>query len=202
MKDESKAFCNERVRVVGLTGGIASGKTEVTNALRAASVYVIDADEISRELTAPGTEIEKELTRMFPKAQNSGGLDRRALRELIATDAQKKLELEAFLHPLIIGGIKSKLTRSAVLSAPLLFETGLSSLCDFTVSLVAPARLRVERLIKRDGVTRLEAEHIVAAQIPDEYRAALSDYCIRSDADMKKMCDEAVALIKKLLVVD
>ncbi|MCH5158554.1 MAG: dephospho-CoA kinase [Clostridiales bacterium] len=195
---------NERkgpAKIAGLTGGIASGKTVATNALKAAGFFVVDADEVSRALTAKGTPAEKEIMRLFPLASKGGALDRRLLRELISTDASARHKLNAYTHPLITDEIKNIISSHgtpAVISAPLLFESALSSLCDCIVCVTAPKRIRVKRIVERDNVSVAAAEAIISAQIPDCYRATLSDYCVPSDVDKKTFAAEIVDLFTRI----
>lgn len=191
------------VRVVGLTGGIASGKTVATDALRAAGFTVVDADEVSRELTAVGSPVERELVRMFPSAAAAdGSLDRRRLRLIIAADKAERKRLDDYTHPLIVAEIKKRLVgERLVLSAPLLFETALSSLCDLTVCVVCPRRVRIERLTARDGMTAADAERMIDAQIPDSMRAPLADFCVPSDAPEDEFRAEIVGLFKDIFGV-
>ncbi|MCH5350837.1 MAG: dephospho-CoA kinase [Clostridiales bacterium] len=195
---------NERCRpakIAGLTGGIASGKTVAAEALKSAGFYVVDADEVSRALTARGTPAEKELMLLFPSTVKKGALDRKALRELISTDESARRKLNAYTHPLIIDEIKKNIASHgtpAIISAPLLFETALSSLCDRIVCVTAPREVRIKRIIERDGVSRSAAYAIISAQIPDCYRATLADYCVPSDADLKTFTAEIVDLFTRI----
>ncbi|MDE7464352.1 MAG: dephospho-CoA kinase [Clostridiales bacterium] len=189
------------LHVLGLTGGIASGKTVAASALRRTGYTVIDADEISRELTASGSENEKVLTKLFPKATVNGALDRKALRRIIATDDGARKTLNAFTHPLITERVKSEVaaaTPPIIISAPLLFETGLSSLCDAVVCIVCPKRIRIERIMSRDGLTRADAERMIDMQLPDHVRASLADFCIPSDGDIADFEAETIELFTAL----
>lgn len=188
-------------KIAGLTGGIASGKTVASEALRTAGFFVVDADEVSRRLTAPGTPAEKELMRTFPEAVSGGALDRRALREIISKNDGAREKLNAYTHPLIIAEIKRIIAEHgapAVISAPLLFETALASLCDCIVCVTAPRSLKLERLCARDGITPAAAAEIIDAQIPDTYRATLADYCVPSDTGMETFTAEIVDLFTRI----
>ncbi len=195
---------NERgapAKIAGLTGGIASGKTVATEALRAAGFYVVDADEVSRALTAPNTPAERALMRLFPDAVNGDRLDRRKLREIISHNADARKKLNAYTHPLVIDGIKKQVGEHGspmIISAPLLFETALSSLCDCTVCVTAPRELRIRRLCERDGVTQDSAAAMIDAQIPDTYRATLADYCVPSDIGIETFTAEIVDLFTRI----
>ncbi len=192
--------------VVGLTGGIASGKTVATAALAAVGFKVIDADEISREMFGKGTDGEKLLSSLFPAAARADGtLDRKKLRRMISENADARKTLNDATHPQITKKIAQLISNlngeKVVLSAPLLFESGLSSLCDCTVCVTCPTRIRIERLTKRDGVTKNDAEKMIAAQIPDTYRATLADFCVPSDRDIEKFKAEIIELFQALCAI-
>ncbi len=190
--------------VVGLTGGIASGKTVATTALSAAGFKVIDADEVSRALFGSGTNGEKLLSSIFPAAaRKDGTLDRSKLRQIISENGEELKKLNSATHPKILQEIKRSISKrkdgeKTVLSAPLLFESGLSSLCDCTVCVTCPTRIRIERLTLRDGVTFDAAKKMIDAQIPDTYRATLADFCVPSDRDIEKFKAEIVELFQAL----
>lgn len=196
------AAINRDFRIIGLTGGIASGKTAATDALRRAGYTVVDADEISRELTANGTPCEQRLIELFPAAKSADGtLDRKALRRLICVDDSARKTLDGYTHPLIYERIKAILsgtTPPVVLSAPLLFETALSSLCDAVVCIVCPKQLRIRRLAERDAMSIDEATRMTNMQTPDAVRATLSDFCIPSDVDKTEFEAEVVELFDAL----
>lgn len=189
------------LHVIGLTGGIASGKTVATAALRRAGYAVIDADEISRELTEVGSPTEQALAEMFDLKTPDGKLDRKALRLLISKDANAKKKLDAYTHPLIAERIKNAVESTeppVIISAPLLFETALSALCDAVVCVVCPKRVRIQRITKRDGVSAEEAERMIDIQLPDYVRASLAEYCIPSDVDISDFEFETVELFDAL----
>lgn len=197
---ELKEF-KKQVKVAGLTGGIASGKSVATEALRAAGFTVIDADEISRRITAIGSQVERRIKDAFPSVAKDDCLDRRALRELISSDAAAKKKLDDITHPPIISEIE-RIVRATeppmIICAPLLFETSLSALCDCTVCTVCALETRIERLCARDSVDRDAALRMINAQIPDCERAALSDFCVPSDGDMDEFKAETVALFRAI----
>ncbi len=192
----------EKLRVIGITGGIASGKTVATSALRSAGYNIIDADEISRSVTAAGTPVERELMRMFPSCTENGRLDRRKLRALISSDGSAMEALNDYTHPLITAEIENMLSaapKPVVLSAPLLFETALSALCDATVCVVCPKAKRTARLMSRDDVDEHDAAAIIDAQIPDCIRAAVADYVVSSDCDETTFKRRVLELFEKLM---
>lgn len=187
--------------VVGITGGIASGKTTATNALAAAGFTVIDADEIARAITAAGTPTERLLAAQFPQAAQGGTLNRKILREIISADGCAREKLNSITHPLIVSEVKRQISEASgdvVLSAPLLFETGLNTLCATVVCVACPYAKQLQRLISRDGVTEQSAAAMIAAQISDAERAARSDYVINSDMPQDKFEHSVITLFADL----
>lgn len=187
--------------VIGLTGGIGSGKTVATDALEAAGYCVVDADEISRELFARGTDGERALCAAFPKAQTNGTLDRKKLRALIAADADARKKLNGMTHPAITSEIQRRIRAACgavVLSAPLLIESGLDVLCDTVVCIHCPQDVRIQRICARDGVILSEAERIIAAQMPDDERNKKADIVITSDMPLREYTNEILKTFNNL----
>ena len=201
-KRELKSNRKKSVRVIGLTGGIASGKTVATSALRKAGYTVIDADEVSRALFAAGTDGEKSIMRAFPQASEGGKLDRKLLRRIIATDGKARQMLNELTHPAIVAEIKNQIstaTPPVILSAPLLFESALCSLCDVTATIYCPRSVRVQRLTARDGMTEKDANALIDAQIPDTERCTIADYIVPSDCEQKEFVSEVVELVTEIV---
>ena len=188
------------VRVIGITGGIAGGKTVATTALRNVGYTVIDADEISHELFGANTDGEQTLMLAFPQAVKDGRLDRTSLRRIISSDVDARQKLNELTHPKIVERIKNIISNTkspAILSAPLLFETALSSLCDITVCVYCPRGIRVQRLIARDGITEDDATRLIDAQIPDTVRCTIADFIVPSDRD--GFTEEILELIENIV---
>ena len=166
--------------VVGLTGGIAAGKTAATEYLKKLGAYVVDADEIARQTG------EREILAAFPDCQNAGRLDRRRLRQRVFADSSELNKLDSITHPLIFEAIETRLAAApkvAVLVAPLLFETDLDKRCDFVLNIAAPQELRIERLCKRDNIDKELAYNMLKAQTDEEERQKRADLTIRNDGD-------------------
>ena len=202
-KRELQANKSKPVKVIGLTGGIASGKTVATSALKKTSFTVIDADEISRTSFARGTDGERTLMQIFPAAATNGALDRAKLRNIISRDDKERVKLNETTHPIIIAEIKriiSTAKGTVVLSAPLLFESGLSALCDCTVCVYCPRKLRISWLTARDGITAADAERIIDAQIPDTERCTMSDYIVPNGGDEGAFVEEIVELFREIVI--
>lgn len=187
---------------IGITGGIASGKTVATDALRAAGYTIIDADEISRELFGANTDGEKLIAAEFARAvDNDGVLDRKKLRGIISDNAAARVRLNELTHPVIIAEIKRRIETLAppvVLSAPLLFESALARLCDITVCVYCPRSVKIARLTARDGISRDDAAAMIDAQIPDTERCSLADLIVPSDCDIELFEKEIVELFDRI----
>ena len=196
-KHELQSLVDTAVNVIGLTGGIASGKTVAEAALKKAGFFVIDADEVSRKLFALDTDGEKRLCELFPETAANGRLDRARLRAIISRDQVARQKLNDSTHPLIIDEIKRILSTTpspVVLSAPLLFETSLAALCDVTVCVYCPTAERIKRLCARDSVSESDAQAIIDAQIPDTERCTIADFIVPSNRDRAEFEREIIEL--------
>lgn len=198
---ELKENRDKQINVIGLTGGIGSGKTVATECLRNSGYTVIDADEISRSMFGKGTKAERELLALFPQAESNGTLDRALLRKIISENKTERLRLNDFTHPLIISEAERLIKAappSVILAAPLLFETALSRLCDVIVCVYCPRETRIARILSRDNITRENAERMIDTQIPDTERAVLSDYIVPSNVPIDDFRAEITELFNSI----
>ncbi len=167
--------------VVAITGGIGSGKTTVANQFAALGIEVVDADLIAREVVAPGTPALAAITSHFgPEILTEQGLlDRRVLRERIFSDPAAKSWLNALLHPII----RSEMLRQCaavsspycLLVVPLLVENRLTELADRVLVIDVDEATQIERTCRRDGVSREQAQAILASQANRSERLAMAD---------------------------
>jgi len=172
---------------IGLTGGIASGKSTVAAMFAEHGVCVVDTDVIARDLVVPGAPALAEIAEAFgPEFIEGGELDRGRLRRLVFADAGRRRRLEAILHPRIR---EAALERAAgcpgpyvILVVPLLFESGFDRLVDRALVVDCPPALQIARLTARDEIGREEAEAIVAAQMGRDERRSRADDLIDSSA--------------------
>jgi dephospho-CoA kinase len=191
----------QRPYIVGLTGGIGSGKTTVTNMFRALGVEVIDADETNRSLLTPGSFAVAELTKHFGSrilnADNS--LNRAALRQLMFSDAAAREWTEQLMHPLIRDAMQVLIRNSRnswlVLSAPLLLESRAYDFVDRVLVVDSPEQLQIKRSCERDSVAASEIEKIMAVQLPRNSRLAIADDIIYNDGDLAHL-EEQVRKLK------
>jgi len=163
------------IRVIGLTGGIASGKSSVARLFQAKGAMVIDADQLAREAVEPGSRGLAEVTAAFGKGvlASDGRLDRQRLGALVFSDGQKRKQLEGILHPEIkrlaeerIAGAAGTGHRVVFYMAPLLIEAGATDRVDEVWVVTVRPEVQLERLVLRDGISRDEAQRIIDSQMP------------------------------------
>ena len=176
--------------VVGLTGGIASGKTSVAKALRERGIPVLDADAISRSVTAPGGEALPDIRKAFGDDVFDGDvLNRRSLGDVVFSDPDKREMLENIIHPLVIGKMK-RLTQQAgadivFWDVPLLYETGMDKDCGEVWCVHVSAQEQVRRVIRRDGLSREQALARIASQIPVAEKKARAQHLIDTSGSFR-----------------
>ena len=188
--------------IVGLTGGVASGKCEVTRRFQALGVEVVDADVAAREVVEPGQPALARIAERFGAGMllADGRLDRRQLRERVFADAQARRDLEAITHPAIRARVKAQAQAApgpyAVVAVPLLAEAGRAAYPWMARVLVvdAPESLQHDRLMRRDGVDEALAARMIAAQASRTVRLAIADDVILNDGDPAHL-DTAVAAL-------
>jgi dephospho-CoA kinase len=193
------------VRVVGLTGGIASGKTTFAGVLRARGVPVVDADALARAAVAPGAPALGEIARAFGPGvlAADGTLDRKALAAVVFADPAARRRLEAITHPAVRRGMAEETARLAAAGhplafydTPLLYEVGLEGALDSVVVVWAPRDVQRARLAARDGLSGAEAEARLAAQLPIDEKAARADFVVENvgaPADLDAKADRLLA---------
>ena len=185
---------------VGLTGGIASGKSTVARLFAALGVPVIDTDAIAREVVAPGTPGLDAVARAFGRdvLLPDGGLDRRRLRDLVFADPGRREQLEAILHPRILERMEALSATSGgpyqVLVIPLLFESGLDDRVDRILVVDCSEEVQRERLMVRDGETASGADRILAAQLDRQARRNRADDVLANAGNLEDLSGRVRAL--------
>ena len=192
------------VRLVGLTGGIATGKSTVSSMLRAAGAVIVDADEIAREVVAPGSLGLARVVEVFgvDVLHGDGSLNREALGARVFADAAARASLESILHPMIAQrsaeALQEAVTAGAALvvyDAALLFETGRAQLFPEVVVVSCPVEVQVERLCTRDGLTEEQAHSRIASQAPVEEKEALATHVLRNDGSLDALRHQVEQLL-------
>ena len=178
-------------RRIGLTGGIASGKSSVGRLLEARGWPVLDADQYAREALAPNTAAAKAVAQRFDGAVGDvSALDRSALGHIVFNSAEERRWLESLIHPVVRERFQKELERHSqapvvVLMIPLLFETGLEALCSEVWLVDCEPQQQLERLMRRSGLNQADAQARLAAQWPLSRKRPLADRVIdnRGNAD-------------------
>ena len=166
---------------IGLTGGIASGKTTVCDLFKELSVEIIDADVISHELSKKGGAAFEEIIEAFEGEiiGDDGELDRKKLRSIVFNDNTKKKMLERIIHPKVLLSINEKIKASQsdylIISVPLMIETGMNAMMDRVLLIDCNVETQIERIIQRDQTSREEAIKIIESQASIESKRELSD---------------------------
>ena len=187
---------------IGLTGGIASGKSTVSRLFAALGVPVIDSDEIAREVVAPGTPGLAAIAARFGAGvlQPDGSLDRRRLREIVFADPAARRDLEAITHPAIREAMDQRSARAGgdyqILAIPLLVEGGggARGRVDRVLVVDCDEDLQVRRVMARDGSTEAQARAVLAAQASRAQRRAAADDVIVNDGGLAALRDQVAAL--------
>jgi dephospho-CoA kinase len=190
---------------VGLTGGIGSGKSEVSSRLARHGAVVVDADLLAREVVEPGTEALAEVVASFGRKvlAADGTLDRPALGAVVFADAEARRHLEAIIHPRVrarAAQIESAAVPESVVvhDIPLLVETGQAGRFHRVVVVDAPDDVRLNRLVSGRGLSVDEAQARIDAQASREQRLEVADHVVTNDADLAALDDQVTALWREL----
>jgi len=182
------------VRVWGLTGNIACGKSAVEEFLRQKGVPVIDADHVAREIVEPGQPALDAIVETFGREilDEEGRLDRPALAAIVFTDPSARKHLETITHPRIhartaelLGGLARDDTKLAVVSAALMIEAGSHRLYEGLIVVTCPEDLQTQRLMVRDGFTEEQARARTSSQMAQQSKAALADLVINNSGTLE-----------------
>jgi dephospho-CoA kinase len=194
--------------IVGLTGGVASGKSTVSQVFREEGAYLIDADQIARELVQPHTPAWQEIIKLFGEEilQKDGSIHRKRLAALVFSHPEKRGLLNQLLHPRIKEERRRRVREIGqrdpeaivVIDAALLVETGEHQGMDWLIVVHASEARQMERLEKRDGIGREEARRIISAQMPLEEKLKAADRVIRNEGSIDEMRREARKVFQEL----
>lgn len=185
---------------VGLTGGIACGKSTVANLFAALGVEIVDTDLLAREVVAPDTPLLAEIAGHFGRQvlQKDGSLDRAQLRERVFADPAERQWLERLTHPAIRAltdeRCEAATSRYVMVAIPLLVETRGADRFDRVLVVDCEPEIQLARLQARDGTTRAAAERMLAAQVTREQRLAVADDVIQNNGDIAALRDQVEKL--------
>ncbi len=196
------------MKIVGLTGGIGSGKSTVSAYLKEKGCYIIDADEISRAVTGEGgPALEPILMEFGIQVFNyDGTLNRKAMSDLVFSDEEKRQKLESIVVTMVINEFHAQIEHLkeinyegiVVFDAPLLFEFGLQEFVDESWFVTASLETRVSRVVMRDKVTREEVMDRIRNQMPSQEKEKLADYTIINSLDLDWLYEQVDRLLYRL----
>ena len=179
--------------IIGLTGGIGSGKTAVSDIFEELGIGIVDADLASRVVVEKGRPSLEEIAKHFGQGilTEAGELDRAKLREIIFNSDEEKNWLESLLHPVIAKQIQEELKASSspytILVSPLLLETNQKDFCNKVLVVDVPVETQIERTLKRDDVSLEQVQSIIKAQISRDKRLELADEVIVNDKNLEDL---------------
>lgn len=177
-------------KIYGLTGMSGAGKSTVSDSFKKSGFFVIDCDKIAREVVRKGEPCLDKLQRLFGGGviTEDGELDRKAMGNIVFTDAEKLKLLNDTIYPYItykvITMCENADGRFILLDAPTLFESGIDFICDGVVSVTCDKEKSVERIMLRDNITRESAENRLSSQHDAEYYKSRSDFCIENNGEL------------------
>ncbi|MBS9776273.1 MAG: dephospho-CoA kinase [Fusobacterium sp.] len=192
--------------IIGLTGGIASGKSTVSKYLAEKKFKIYDADKIAKEIFET-EEVQKEIILNFGEeileGNNKKNIDRNKLKEIVFKNSEKLKILNSIIHPKVYkffenikkGG--STFTSPIVFDVPLLFESGIDKLCDKIILVVVDYGVQIQRIKKRDNVSEELAKKIISSQLSNEEKMKKSDYIIENNGSLEELLEKVENLIKK-----
>jgi dephospho-CoA kinase len=197
--------------LLAVTGGIASGKSTVSNMLEEMGAPIVDFDVIARKVVEPGTSALKDIVEYFGKQvlNEDGSLDRKRLSKIVFGDLEKRKKLEGFTHPRIHEAWVGEVNRIAEkdpdaiiqVAVPLLIELNMQYMFHKVLVVYVPQEKQVERLMKRDGITEKEAEDILNAQLPIDEKLGYADFVIYNDGtieETRKQVDDLWKTLKQI----
>ena len=199
---------NRNIYIVGLTGGIASGKSEAAKYLESLGAHCIDADAISHFLTGADGPLLTDIRQVFGDEvfHEDGTLDRAALAEIVFNDDDKRRALDGITHPSIQKAMLDEVEAAekageklVFLNVPLLFETGMDTLCDETWLINTDPDLQLSRLMERDGFDEDQAQSRVRSQMSAEDKQQRADLVIDNNKSLEKMLGELQSHYNSLL---
>ena len=196
------------LRLIGLTGGIGSGKSTVAGLIAGRGIPVMDADQLAREVSAPGSPTLAEIAGAWPQViDRLGQLDRRKLGAVVFEDAGARRRLEGIMHPRIVRRANERaaeLARAghpvAFYEASLLVETGRFRELDGLVVVDAPEETRIARVVARDGIGPVDARARISAQLPNSERRRVATHVIENDGDREALVGKVDEMLRALSV--
>tara|TARA_B100001175_G_scaffold54364_1_gene43394 strand:+ start:1082 stop:1666 length:585 start_codon:yes stop_codon:yes gene_type:complete len=191
--------------IIGLTGGIGSGKTAVSDLFKELGITIVDADLASRVVVQKGREELNKISEHFGRdiLNSNGELDRAQLRDIIFNSEEEKLWLESLLHPAIASQIQKELDSSnspyTVLVSPLLLETNQRNFCNKVLVVDVPEEIQIQRTAERDNVSEEQIKSIISSQIDRDSRLEQADEVIVNDGSIQDLENKVQELHEKFI---
>ncbi|GMG60324.1 dephospho-CoA kinase [Tetragenococcus halophilus] len=191
--------------ILGITGSIATGKSTVVNIFKQYGFSVVDADIIAREVVEPNTAGLKKIVETFGSSVlcSDGSLNRKQLGQMIFNDAKKRQALNALLAPFLQEAIIEQIKRASAAASlviadiPLLYEAGYDKYMDQVAVVYIPEDLQVQRLMKRDRITKKEAQKKVASQLSIEEKKKRADIIFDNQESLSSICEQIFSWLKE-----
>jgi len=197
--------------ILGITGGLATGKTTVAGLFRQFGAKVLDADDIAHDLLQPGRPAFKAVVRHFGgHILHAGRIDRQQLSQRVFRDAQERRVLEGLLHPRVLKYIRRELALigmradvpAAVLDVPLLFEAGWQAWVDVTVVVKTNRRVQLARLKRKRHMSAQDARYRIQAQMPLRRKIAMADFVIDNNGSLNETRKQVLHIWRTIIIRD
>ncbi|MBE6947329.1 MAG: dephospho-CoA kinase [Ruminococcaceae bacterium] len=190
--------------IIGITGGSGSGKTTLLQLIARQGGVVFDCDAIYHELLKSDPSLLASVSRRFPGTVTNGVLNRKKLGEIVFSQEQALLDLNEITHAAVKNRVMQLLESKpslAAIDAIGLFEGALDSICDVTVAIIAPAQVRIARIMARDGISEEYAKQRIAAQHSDDWFAAHCDAVLENTGTEEEFTAKCLAFLDKLGII-
>ena len=196
--------------IIGLTGQTGAGKSSVREILRQKGAAVIDADTVAHDITDNNVNCIYDIVNRFSclVLNEKGKIDRKALGKRVFSDKKELMALNKIIFPYILEAIEhevlgyiAKGAENIVIDGATVIESGCGKMCDVLVSVVAEEETRITRIIKRDGITKADAERRVSAQKPEEFYTENSDFVIRNDSTPAELERNVNSVLKNMVLI-
>lgn len=195
------------MEIIGLTGGIGTGKSTVSQYLKEQNFAIVDADLISRQVVEPGMPLLADLEAAFGSniILDDGSLDRKGLAAIVFNDKEQKKKMESIMHTAILAEMRRQMDdyaaegthKGIIIDAPLLFEIGLEKWCDEVWLIVADMDVRIQRVCARDNAVPKEVEARIRNQMSDEEKRKLSDSILDNSTTLEALHNQIHDLLKE-----
>lgn len=195
------------MEIIGLTGGIGTGKSTVSNFLREHNFAIVDADKISREVVEPGKPLLKELEEAFGSEiiNEDGSLNRKGLAAIVFNDVEQRKLMDSIMHKEILAEMRRKMEeyqqagthQGIIIDAPLLFEIGLEKWCGQVWLVTADMDIRIQRVCARDNAKPEEVEARIRNQMSDDEKIRLSDVILDNSGTLEDLHNQLKKLLEK-----